>query len=206
MSDFIIGLTGGIASGKSAVSDRFVARGVVVADADVAARTVVEPGEPALAEIVATFGDDLLQSDGRLDRGALRARVFADDAARRRLEAILHPPIRAALRRACADAAGPYAVVAIPLLAEGGARTAYPWLDRILVVDVPEDLQRVRLAQRDGIDAALADRMLAAQASRRDRLAIADDVVVNDGPLQRLDAHVMALDARYRALAIGTAS
>ncbi len=206
MSDFIIGLTGGVASGKSAVSDRFLARGIVVVDADVAARAVVEPGEPALAEVVATFGESLLLPDGRLDRGALRARVFADDDARRRLEAILHPPIRAALRRACAEAAGPYAVVAIPLLAEGGARTAYPWLDRILVVDVPEESQRARLMQRDGIDASLAERMIAAQASRRERLAIADDVIVNDGPLQRLDAHVMALDARYRALATGTAS
>ena len=206
MSDFIIGLTGGIASGKSAVTDRFIARGVAVADADVAARAVVEPGQPALAEIVAAFGDGLLQADGRLDRGALRARVFADDVARRRLEAILHPPIRAALRHACEAAAGPYAVVAIPLLVEGGARTAYPWLDRILVVDVSAELQRARLMQRDGIDATLAERMLGAQASRRERLAIADDVIVNDGPLQRLDAHVAALDARYRALAIGNVS
>jgi dephospho-CoA kinase len=206
MSDFIIGLTGGIASGKSAVSDRFLARGLVVADADMAARAVVEPGEPALAEIAAAFGDGLLQPDGRLNRNALRARVFADDDARRRLEAILHPPIRSALRRACADATGPYAVVAIPLLAEGGARNAYPWLDRILVVDVPEDLQRARLMRRDGIDATLAERMLAAQAGRRERLAIADDVIVNDGSLERLDAHVAALDARYRSLAIGAAS
>ena len=206
MSDFINGLTGGIASGKSAVADRFIALGVAVADADVAARAVVEPGEPALAEVVAAFGDELLQSDGRLDRGALRARVFADADARRQLEAILHPRIRTVLRQACADAAGPYAVVAIPLLVEGGARTSYPWLDRILVVDVPEELQRARLMQRDGIDATLAERMLGAQAGRRQRLAIADDVIVNDGPLQRLDAHVRALDARYRALAAGEGS
>ena len=206
MSDFIVGLTGGIASGKSAVTDRFIAHGVTVADADVAARAVVEPGTAALNDIVTAFGAGLLRPDGRLDRGALRARVFADDDARRRLEAILHPPIRAALHRACAEAAGPYAVVAIPLLAEGGARNAYPWLDRILVVDVPVESQRARLMQRDGVDAALAERMLAAQASRRERLAIADDVIVNDGPLQRLDAHVAALDARYRALATGTAS
>lgn len=201
MSDFIIGLTGGIASGKSAVAALFATRGVVVADADVAAREVVEPGQPALAEVVAAFGAHLLQPDGRLDRGALRARVFADDAERRRLEAILHPPIRAVLREACAAAAGPYAMVAIPLLVEGGARAAYPWLDRILVVDVPRDVQRARLVRRDGIDAALADRMLDAQAGRRERLAIADDVIVNDGPLERLQAHVAALDARYRELA-----
>lgn len=206
MSDFIIGLTGGIASGKSAVTDRFIARGVAVADADVAARAVVEPGQPALAGIVAVFGHGILQSDGRLDRAAMRARVFGDDEARRRLEAILHPPIRSALHDACTTAAGQYAMVAIPLLVEGGARAAYPWLDRILVVDVPREVQRARLMQRDGIDAALAERMLDAQASRRERLAIADDVIVNDGPLERLDAHVAALDARYRALAVGSAS
>lgn len=201
MSDFIVGLTGGIASGKSAVADRFLAHGVTVADADVAARASVEPGQPALAEVVAAFGNRILQPDGRLDRTALRARVFGDDAARRQLEAILHPPIRIALREACAAAPGPYAVVAIPLLAEGGARAAYPWIDRILVVDAAPEVQRARLLQRDRIDAALAERMLDAQASRRERLAIADDVIVNDGPIDRLDAHVAALDVRYRALA-----
>ena len=206
MSDFIIGLTGGIASGKSAIADRFIARGVIVADADVAARAVVEPGQPALAEIVAAFGPAILQRDGRLDRGALRVKVFDDDDARRRLEAILHPSIRLALHDACTTAAGPYVVVAIPLLVEGGARAAYPWLDRILVVDVPREVQRARLMQRDNIDAALAEKMLDAQASRRERLAIADDVIVNDGPLEQLDAHVAALDARYRSLAIGNAS
>ena len=206
MSDFIIGLTGGIASGKSAIADRFIARGVIVADADVAARAVVEPGQPALAEIVAAFGPDILQRDGRLDRGALRVKVFDDDDARRRLEAILHPSIRLALHDVCTTAAGPYVVVAIPLLVEGGARAAYPWLDRILVVDVPREVQRARLMQRDDIDAALAEKMLDAQASRRERLAIADDVIVNDGPLKKLDAHVAALDARYRSLAIGNAS
>jgi dephospho-CoA kinase len=128
-------------------------------------------------------------------------RVFDDDDARRRLDAILHPLIRVALHHACTAAAGAYAVVAIPLLVEGGARAAYPWLDRILVVDVPREVQHARLMQRDDIDAALAERMLDAQASRRERLAIADDVIVNDGPLERLDAHVAALDARYRSLA-----
>lgn len=201
MTDFIIGLTGGVASGKSVVADLFAARGVAVADADIAARKVVEPGQPALAAVLAAFGEHLLQPDGRLDRRALRVRVFGDDDARRRLEAILHPPIRTALREACAAASGPYAVVAIPLLVEGGARAAYPWLDRILVVDVPRAVQRARLMRRDGIDALLADRMLDAQASRWERLAVADDVLVNDGPLEQLQAHVAALDARYRELA-----
>lgn len=201
MAGFFVGLTGGIASGKSAVADRFIARGVTVVDADVAARAAVEPGQPALTEVVAAFGEGVLRADGRLDRAALRARVFGDDDARRRLEAILHPPIRIALHQACIAAGGAYAVVAIPLLVEGGARAAYPWLDRILVVDVPRDVQRARLVQRDGIDVALAERMLDAQASRRERLAIADDVIVNDAPFDRLDAHVAALDARYRAFA-----
>ena len=198
---FAIGLTGGIASGKSAVATLFAARGVVVVDADVAAREVVEPGEPALAEIAQAFGSDVVQADGRLDRASLRRHVFGDDAARRRLEAILHPRIRIRLHEDAARAAGPYVVVAIPLLAEGGGRTVYPWLERILVVDVPRELQVARVMARDGIDAALAERMLAAQASRQARLAIADDVIVNDGAIEALDAHVDALDRRYRALA-----
>ena len=120
----------------------------------------------------------------------MRQRVFGDDAARRRLEAIIHPRVRAQLQHECAAARSPYAIVAIPLLTEGGGRNAYPWLQRILVVDVPVDVQRARLMQRDGSDAALAERMIAAQASRAQRLAIADDVIVNDGGLELLDQHV----------------
>ena len=200
MAGYCVGLTGGIASGKSAVADRFAARGVTVADADVVARAIVEPGQPALAEVVAAFGPDVLLPDGRLDRAALRQRVFDDAAARHRLEGILHPPIRLALREACVAAPGGYVVVAIPLLAEGGGRDAYPWLDRLLVIDVPRDVQVERLVRRDRIDAGLAERMLDAQATRRERLAIADDVIVNIGTLEELDAHVAALDRRYRAL------
>lgn len=198
---YAVGLTGGVASGKSAVAARFAARGVSVVDADVAAREVVQPGQPALAEIAAAFGSDVLLADGNLDRAALRRHVFGDDDARRRLEAILHPRIRIALHEDALRAQGPYAIVAIPLLAEGGGRAVYPWLDRILVVDVHRDVQIERVMARDNIDAALAERMLAAQASRQARLAIADDVVVNDGELSDLDAHVEALDRRYRALA-----
>ena len=200
MSDFIVGLTGGVASGKSSVARRFEARGVFVADADVAAREAVVAGSEGLAEVVAAFGNGVLTADGALDRAAMRRRIFEDDAARVRLEAIIHPRVRAALRAACDGASGVYAIAAIPLLAEGGGRSAYPWLDRILVVDVPVTLQRTRLLQRDGIDAALADRMIAAQATRRQRLAIADDVIVNDGPIDALDGHVEALDRRYRSL------
>jgi dephospho-CoA kinase len=127
--------------------------------------------------------------------------VFADADARRRLEAIVHPRVRELLQAGCAQAPGPYAVAAIPLLAEGGGREAYPWLDRIVVVDVPVEVQHARLVQRDGIDGALATRMIEAQARRADRLAIADDVIVNTGPLDALARHVAALDRHYRALA-----
>src|SRR4249919_683187 len=196
-----VGLTGGIASGKSAVADRFAAKGIVVVDADVAARDVVAPGQPALAEIAATFGDDVLQADGTLDRAALRRHVFDDDAARRRLEAILHPRIRVRMHEQARRAGGPYVIVAIPLLAEGGGRLAYPWLDRILVVDAPIAAQLARLLRRDGIDAVLAERMIAAQATRHQRLAMADDILVNDSGLDALAGDVAALDVQYRVLA-----
>jgi dephospho-CoA kinase len=200
MADYVVGLTGGVASGKSEVARRFEALGVHVADADLAARDAVARGSDGLAEVVAAFGDDVLDAEGGLDRAAMRARVFTDDPARRRLEAIVHPRVRLALRAACAAAPGPYALAAIPLLAEGG-RDAYPWLRRVLVVDVPVAVQRARLLRRDGINAALADRMIAVQATREQRLAIADDVLANDGPLDALDARVAELHARYCALA-----
>jgi len=201
MSHYIVGLTGGVASGKSALADRFAGLGVVVADADVAARDVVAVGSEGLAEVVATFGAGVLETGGALDRPAMRRRVFDDPAARRQLEAIVHPRVRARLQAACAAAPGPYVIAAIPLLAEGGGREAYPWLDRIAVVDVPRELQVQRLLRRDGVDADLARRMVDAQATRRQRLAIADDVVVNDGPIARLEGAARALDARYRSLA-----
>lgn len=206
MSDFIIGVTGGVASGKSEVTRRFEALGVVVADADVAARAAVAPGSAGLAAVVNAFGSEVLAPDGSLDRAAMRQRVFGDDAARRQLESIIHPLVRAQLRRDCEEAAGAYALAAIPLLAEGGGRVAYPWLHRILVVDVSSEVQRSRLMQRDGIDAALAERMIVAQASRAQRLAIADDVIVNDGGLEELEVHVRQLDRRYRVLATQEAS
>ncbi|WP_407354110.1 dephospho-CoA kinase [Luteimonas sp. R10] len=202
MSDYIIGLTGGVASGKSEVTRRFEARGVTVADADIAAREAVAPGSEGLAEVAAAFGPAVLDAAGALDRAAMRRRVFTDDAERRKLEAIVHPRVRTALRAACEAAPGPYAIAAIPLLAEGGGRRTYPWLQRLLVVDVPVEVQHARLLRRDGIDDALATRMIEAQASRHERLALADDAVFNDGPLEMLDAHVAALDRRYRVFAI----
>ena len=201
MAAFAVAITGGIASGKSAVADRFARLGRVVVDADVAARDVVAPGEPALAEIAARFGAQALLGDGRLDRAWLRAHAFADADARRDLEAITHPRIRARLLEQAQAAGGAYVLVAIPLLAEGGGRSAYPWLQRILVVDAPEALQLARLRLRDGIDAELARRMIAAQATRAQRLALADDVLVNDGAAEAIEPAVVRLDRLYCRMA-----
>jgi dephospho-CoA kinase len=199
---YCIGLTGGIASGKTAVAQAFESLGIVVADADIAAREAVAIGSEGLAEVVAAFGADVLDAHGALDRAAMRKRVFGDDSARRRLESIIHPRVRETLARQCSQAASPYAIAAIPLLAEVGGRAAYPWLQRILVVDVPADVQRERLTRRDGIDIPLAEKMIAAQANREQRLALADDILVNTGTLEDLQRHVAVLDTRYRALAI----
>lgn len=201
MSDFIVGLTGGIAAGKSEVSRRFEALGIVVADADLAAREVVAPGSPALERIANHFGAQILLPDGTLDRAQLRECVFASTEARQLLESITHPAIRKRVREICEAATSPYAIAAIPLLAEAGGRQHYPWLDRILVVDAPEPVQHARLMQRDGIDAELADRMIAAQTNREQRLALADDVISNDGDPAHLDETVRSLDVRYRAFA-----
>ena len=198
-----VGLTGGVASGKSAVADAFAALGITVADADVAARAVVAPGSDGLAAVVEAFGAGVLAADGQLDRAAMRRRIFDDPSARRTLESIVHPRVRAWLAAACAAAASPYVIVAIPLLAEVG-REAYPWLQRVLVVDVTPAEQHARLVRRDGIDAALATRMIEAQASRSQRMAIADDVLVNDRDLAALHAEVARLDAMYRRLAAST--
>ncbi len=208
MTDYVVGLTGGVASGKSEVTRRFEALGVFVADADIAAREAVALGSEGLAEVVATFGTAVLAADGGLDRAAMRRRIYADADARARLEAIVHPRVRARLRAQCLAAQGPYAIAAIPLLAETsagrdreGVDAAYPWLHRIVVVDVPVAVQMARLLARDGIDEALAQRMIDAQATRAERLSIADDVVFNEGPLQALDQIVSTLDARYRVFA-----
>lgn len=201
MTGLIVAITGGIASGKSAVSRRFEQLGIAVADADVIARALVEPGETALDAIVQRFGCDVLYADGRLDRNTLRRIVFNDAHARRDLEAILHPRIRTALHDACAAATSAYAMAAIPLLAEVGGKAAYPWIVRILVVDVPRDMQLERLLSRDGSTPMQAERILAAQATREQRLAIADDVIDNSGAMAGLAPQIAALHARYLALA-----
>lgn len=178
-----IGLTGGIASGKSAAADRFAALGAAVFDADRVNRELLDGDAATRAAIVADFGPTAIDATNRIDRAALRRIIFADPDARRRLEAIMHPRVEQRLRQLAADASAALVVIAIPLLAEVGA---YAWLDRIVVVDCPEDVQRERLIRRDRIDAALAQSMIAAQASRTRRLALADDVLVNDGALASL--------------------
>ena len=196
---FTVALTGGIASGKSAVERRFKTLGIHVYDADHAARVVVEPGSDGLAAIIGAFGNEVLDPQGRFDRPAMRQRIFADRAARKTLEAIVHPRVRQwMLEHAQADD-GLYLVLAIPLLTENIGH--YRWVDRILVVDVPEATQIDRLVARDGIDETLAARILASQAPRESRLALADDVIDNDGPEAALDAQVTALHQQYLALA-----
>lgn len=201
MANFIVALTGGIASGKSAVADRFAKRGVAVFDADVAAREVVARGTAGLDEIVARFGANALDANGDLDRKTMRRRIFADPGARTALEAIVHPRVRTALRERADGATAPYAMLGIPLLVEN--RDAYAWVDRVLVVDVPIEVQRARLVARDGTTPELADAMIAAQSTHEQRLAIADDVIPNTGTLDDLDRAVGALHARYLALAGG---
>jgi dephospho-CoA kinase len=196
---FVIALTGGIASGKSAVAHRFAQHAVPVFDADVAARDLVAPGQPALAEIVAAFGAGMLAPTGELDRAGLRNRVFTDASARKHLESILHPRIRAQLLAQVRACGAPYCVLAIPLLVE--CRADYAWVDRVLTTDVPCETQLQRLLRRPGIDRNLAQRVLAAQAPREMRLALADDVIDNTGPLHVLDAVVARLHRRYIGLA-----
>lgn len=196
---FVVALTGGVASGKSAVTQRFEALGVNVHDADAAAREVVEPGEPALTEIEFVFGADAFQSDGSLDRGALRERIFADADSRKKLEAVVHPRVREWLRRRVAMDRGAYCIVAIPLLAETWPQ--YDWANRVLLVDAPETAQIDRLMRRDGVPREQARQTLAAQATREQRRAIANDLIVNDGDEAALDSRVEVLHAWYLELA-----
>lgn len=193
-----IGLTGGIASGKSVVSDMFAKLGVPVIDTDRIARQVVEPGRPALAEIVEEFGEDILGPDGTLDRRALRERVFADDGGRQRLEAITHPRIRDETLRRMHNAGGPYQIIVVPLLVESGFGAL---VDRVLVVDCPPEVQRERLMARDTETAETAAAMMRTQTDRDTRLEAADDVIENDGSLEETRRHVEHLHRRYLALA-----
>lgn len=194
----VIGLTGGIGSGKTAVSDRFARWGVPIVDTDLLARELVEPGQLALMDIVAEFGPDCLNGDGRLHRARLRERVFTDPGGRRRLEAILHPRIRVLARERIAGLSTPYCLLVIPLLAETGMTDL---VDRVLVVDAPEAERVRRVMARDGINETQARRILAAQADRDRRLALANEIVENAGDLAALDQRVAALHRHYSTLA-----
>jgi dephospho-CoA kinase len=195
---FRIGLTGGIASGKTTVANLFAALGVPIVDTDLLAREVVVPGSPLLRQITDHFSMQVLSGDGTLNRGELRKRIFDDAGQRQWLEALLHPAIRELTDARCEAAIGPYVIVAIPLLVETDGRARF---DRVLVVDCDPDLQLARLMARDGARREDALRMLAAQAPRATRLAVADDVIHNDGDLASLRDQVAKLHAEYVAAA-----
>ena len=192
-----VGLTGGIASGKSVVADMFAELGAVIIDTDVIAREVVMPGEPALDEIRNLFGSEVLSDDGTLNRREMRRRVFEDEPLRKQLEAMLHPRIRDETFRQATAAGGSYQLIVVPLLAESPLRD---YVDRILVVDCAEETQIARLLERDAETAEQARRILAAQASREERLSIADDVIDNDRSLEETRAQVGALHRIYESL------
>jgi dephospho-CoA kinase len=197
-----IGLTGGIASGKSTVAQRFVELGIPVINADEVARAVVAPGQPGLAAVAGAFGAGVLAEGGGLDRRALRNLIFSDAARRKELEQILHPLIQAEMERRAAAASGPYLVMEIPLLIEGGKLDR---VDRILVVDVDEAIQLERVMARDVSSPEQARAILAAQASRAQRLDAADDVLVNAGTVADLRRAVEDLHTRYLEIAAASA-
>jgi dephospho-CoA kinase len=197
-----VGLTGGIASGKSALAEQLAALGAALIDTDAIAHALTAPGGAAIGPLRDAFGAASIGADGALDRARMRARVFDDDDARRTLESILHPLIRARAAAALEQArhaAAPYSVIAVPLLVESGG-----WrerCDRVLLVDCSEATQIARAARRPGMDEATARAVLARQATRAQRLALADDVVFNEGSLDELAGHARRLDALYRGVA-----
>ena len=196
---FVVGLTGGIGSGKSAAAEEFARLGATVVDTDAIARELTEPGGAALAHIKSLFGDAFLAPSGAMDRKRMRAHVFADPAARRALEALLHPMIRTEAERRIAAASGPYVVYVVPLLIESG--NYRDRVDRVLVVDAPVALQLERVRTRSGLAEAEVRAIMAQQVARDARLAAADDVLNNAGTLDTLRAQVAQLHARYLRLA-----
>ncbi|WP_026957917.1 dephospho-CoA kinase [Aliagarivorans taiwanensis] len=194
----IVGLTGGIASGKTAVSDYLAELGIPVVDADVVARQVVEPGQPALVSIAQHFGHELIQADGSLDRAALRQRIFNNHQEKQWLEALLHPLIRTTIRKQLDDAQGPYKLLVAPLLLENGLESM---VDRVLVIDAPVDAQLNRGAARDNNSREQIEQIVAAQLPREQRVAKADDVICNDRDLEHLQKQTLALHQRYLELA-----
>ena len=201
-NSFYVGLTGGIGSGKSLVADMFAARGAALIDTDLIAHRLTAPGGMAMPAIRDAFGEDFVTPQGAMDRARMRALVFSDGAAKGRLESILHPLIRSATESAAREASGLYRIFVVPLLVESGN-----WrqrVSRVLVVDCPEALQIERVMRRNGLAEEQVRAIMAAQASRRDRLAAADDVVVNDGDVAALTPQVDRLHALYAELAAGS--
>ena len=192
---YTVGLTGGIGSGKSTVADRFAALGVTIVDADVAAHRLTVPGGAAIAAIRDTFGERFIAADGALDRAVMRAHVFADPAERLRLEAILHPMIRAACDRAREAATSAYVMLVVPLLFESGDRAAT--VQRTLVIACDESVQIARVMARSGLDEAEVRAIIATQMRATERVALADDVIDNSGAAHELDAPIAALHRRY---------
>lgn len=199
MSEYVVGLTGGIGSGKSTVADLFVAHGIVLVDTDAIAHELTAPAGAAMPALVDAFGTGVVDANGALDRAAMRRLVFAQPAARQRLEGILHPMIRALSAGRCQEAGSPYVILAVPLLVESG--TYRQRCDRILVVDCPESLQIERVMARNAMSVDEVQAILATQATRAQRLAIADDVLLNDAERQLLDRQVGDLHAKYLQLA-----
>lgn len=195
----VVGLTGGIGSGKTAVSDRFAQLGIPIIDTDILARELVAPGQPALKDIVAQFGSGCLDTTGHLDRTYLRRQVFAHPSLRKNLEVILHPRIKHELQCRLVSLNNPYCLVVIPLLVETGMQHL---VHRILVVDVPEPVQIQRVMLRDQVDETQARRILSAQTSRDQRLALADDVIENHDDLSTLDSKITDLHSKYLNLAL----
>lgn len=195
---FVVGVTGGIGSGKTAATERFAALGITIVDADVASRIVVEPGTVALQKIAAHFGADTLQSDGSLNRAVLRKIIFADAEEKVWLEKLLHPLIAAEIQHQLQTATSPYVIFVSPLMTESNQ---HELCDRILVIDAPEELQLQRTIQRDNNDASQVQRIIASQASRQHRLQHADDVIENTGSLENLSQQVGILHTRYLQLA-----
>ena len=195
---FTVVLTGGIASGKTAISSKFKALNIDVIDTDVLARDAVEPGRPALAKIVERFGNSILLPNGHLNREMMRRIVFADPSEREVLEGILHPAIYDEVRRRVEKVSSPYCILVIPLFAE---TSRYAWVNRVLVVDVPEAMQISRVMQRDGVSRSQAEAILTAQASRKERMALADDLIENTGSIKELEDQVKELHLRYLEMA-----
>lgn len=197
MSRFIVGLTGGIGSGKTTVSDSFAELGITVIDADVIAREVVEPGTPALAQIIAKFGAEILTKDGQLDRSKLREHVFRHEEDKQWLNQLLHPVIRQEMLRQCQQAQSPYAILSVPLLIEN---KLYTLVDRVLVVDCSEEQQLRRGSQRDGVGPEQIRRIMQAQCSRQERLKFADDIVDNNTTIEAVKEQVNTLNRNYLQL------